>query len=85
MLSKIRKNRIKSSIAITIVTFIAAAIIWPLLDLLWSSIISHSNFEYTLKAYILEPVIFAIIFGIIAYFTWKPETKFEKKTSKKKS
>jgi hypothetical protein len=83
MLSKIRKNRIKSSIAIAVATFIAAAVIWPLFDFLWSSLISHGDFVYTLKDYILEPIAFGIIFGIISFFTWKPETKLEKKSKKK--
>ena len=83
MLDNIRKNRIKSSITIAIVTFVAAMIIWPLRDLLWNSVISHNNFVYNIKDYIIEPIIFAIIFGVISYFIWKPETKFEKKSKKK--
>lgn len=79
MLDKIRKNRIKSSLVMALATFIAATILWPLFDLLWHAIITHSQFTYTLKDYILEPAIFAVIFGIITYICWKPETKLEKK------
>ena len=79
MLDKIRKNRIKSSLVVALATFIAATILWPLFDLLWHAIITHSQFTYTLKDYILEPAIFAIVFGIVTYIFWKPETKLEKK------
>ena len=79
MLDKIRKNRIKSALITALTTFIAAAILWPLFDLLWRAIITHSEFTYTLKDYVLEPAIFAVIFGIVTYIFWKPETKLEKK------
>ena len=79
MLDKIRKNRIKSTLAMALATFVAAMIIWPLLDLLWTKVISHSDFTYTLSDYVLQPAIFAVIFGIITYICWKPETKLEKK------
>ncbi|MBR2861988.1 MAG: hypothetical protein IKB97_00295 [Bacteroidaceae bacterium] len=79
MLDKIRKNRIKSSIVIAIATFIAAMVIWPLFDLIWTQVLTHSDFTYTLGDYVLEPAIFAVIFGIITYIFWKPETKLEKK------
>ena len=83
MLEKIRKNRIKSSIIIAIAAFVAAMIIWPLFDLFWAKVITHSDFVYTIKEYILEPAIFALIFGLITYFVWKPETKLESKPSHK--
>ncbi|MBR3131784.1 hypothetical protein IKG31_04450 [Candidatus Saccharibacteria bacterium] len=83
MLDNIRKNRIKSSIIIAAATFIAAMILWPLLDLFWSGVISHSEFIYNIKDYIIEPIIFAVIFGLITFFIWKPETKLEKKSKKK--
>ena len=75
MLDKLRKNRIKSTLAMALATFVAAMIIWPLLDLLWTKVISHSDFTYTLSDYVLQPAIFAII----TYICWKPETKLEKK------
>lgn len=80
MLDKIRKNRIKSSFIMALATFVAAVILWPLFDLFWHSIITHSEFVYTLKDYLLEPALFAVIFGIITYIFWKPETKLEKKS-----
>ena len=82
MLDKIRKNRLKSSIAMAIATFVAAMIIWPLFDLFWTQVISHSDFTYTLGDYVLQPAIFAVVFGIITYIFWKPETKLEKKAKK---
>ena len=81
MLDRIRKNRILSSILIALATFVAAMIIWPLFDLFWAKIITHSDFIYTAKEYVLEPAIFALIFGLIAYFVWKPKTRFESKPS----
>lgn len=83
MLNKIRKNRILSSIIMAVAALIAAMIIWPLFDLLWAKVISHSDFVYTLKDYVIEPAIFAVIFGIISFAIWKPETKLEKQSKKK--
>ncbi|MBQ1528080.1 hypothetical protein IIZ77_00325 [Candidatus Saccharibacteria bacterium] len=83
MLDNIRKNRIKSSLITALTTFVAAMIIWPLLDLLWTKVISHSDFNYTLSDYVLEPAIFAVIFGIITYIFWKPTTKLEQKDKSK--
>ncbi|MBR3319527.1 hypothetical protein IKG06_03415 [Candidatus Saccharibacteria bacterium] len=82
MLDRIRKNRFLSSIIMALAAFIAAMIIWPLFDLLWAKIITHSEFIYTFREYVVEPAIFAVIFGIIAYFIWKPETKFDRKSEK---
>ena len=80
MLDKIRKNRIKSSLIMALATFVAAVILWPLFDLFWHAVITHSEFAYTLKDYVLEPAIFAVVFGIITYIFWKPETNLEKKS-----
>ena len=84
MLDKIRKNRIKSSFIMALATFVAAVILWPLFDLFWHAVITHSEFTYTLKDYLLEPALFAVIFGIITYICWKPETKLEKEAKTKK-
>ena len=83
MLDKIRKNRITSSIILAVSAFIAAMIIWPLFDLFWAKVITHSDFAYAIIDYVIEPAIFGVIIGIISFITWKPETKIEKKAKKK--
>ncbi len=84
MLEKIRKNRLQSSIIMAVATYIAAAIIWPLFDLFWAKVITHTEFAYSAKSYLLEPIILAVVFGVISYAIWKPETKLEKKSKTEK-
>ena len=84
MLDKIRKNRLQSSILMAAATYIAAIIIWPLFDLFWAKVISHNEFTYTAQSYLLEPIILAVVFGIVSYCIWKPETKIEKKAKTEK-
>lgn len=80
MLEKIRNNRLKSSLATALAAFIAAIILWPLLDLFWAKVLTHSDFTWTVMDHIVDPAIFSVIFGIITCIFWKKETKIEKKS-----
>ena len=48
---------------------IAAMIIWPLLELIFSSI-TNSPYTWTVIDGIVEPFVFGIIFTIIEFLTW---------------
>lgn len=53
-------------------------ILWPLMDLFWCNVITHSDFSYNFGEYIGGPIIFAFVITIV--FNWK--TLFGKKKQK---
>ena len=72
------ENPIMQAVLFFIISALMAAIIWPLLDLAWAKLITHSDFEYSVGEYVVGPLIFAFIFTIV--FNWK--ALFGKKTKK---
>ncbi len=60
---------------------IMSFILFPLLDMLWCAIITHTNFSYNPQDYILEPFIFSIL---ITLFFYIPVITRKAKTEKKK-
>ena len=52
-----------------IVLFLAATLIWPLMDLMFQGF-DPSKYTWTWQNGILEPAIFAIIFNIIEFIGW---------------
>lgn len=61
--------------------FIAAIILWPIFDIIYNAVFTHTAFVYTAHQYILQPLIFAIIFTIISYLI--DFIRFKIKKSKK--
>ena len=64
-----------------IAVFIACIILWPIFDIIYNAVFTHSAFIYTAHQYILQPLIFAIIFAIISYLI--DLIRFKIKKSKK--
>ena len=60
---------------------IFAMIIWPLMDLFWAAVITHTEFVYTIKDYILEPLAFAVLLTLV-FFCFRAFAK--EKPAKKK-
>ena len=56
---------------------VIAMIIWPLMDLFWATVITHTNFVYTIKDYILEPLAFAALLTLV-FFCFKAFAKEKK-------
>ena len=46
---------------------IFAMIIWPLMVLFWAAVITHTEFVYTVKDYILEPLAFAVLLTLVFF------------------
>ena len=44
---------------------VAGMIIWPLFDMFWCAVISHTEFVYTVSEYVLEPIVFGCIAGTV--------------------
>ena len=56
---------------------IAAMIIWPLLELIYTKF-TNSPYNWTVFDGIIEPLIFAIVFTTIEFLTWNFAKKNEK-------
>lgn len=56
---------------------VIAMIIWPLMDLFWAAVITHTNFTYSIKDYILEPLAFAVLLTLV-FFCFRAFAKDKK-------
>ena len=52
-------------------------VIWPLMDLFWAGVITHTEFHYTVKDYIIEPLAFAVLLTPV-FFCFKAFAKEKK-------
>ena len=50
-----------------LIAAVFAMIIWPLMDLFWAGVITHTEFHYTVKDYIIEPLAFAALLTLIFF------------------
>ena len=64
-------------ILLIVVIAVMGMIIWPLLDLFWCAIITHTKFVYSIAEHLIEPIIFGCIMGTVFWM-------LEKKKAKKK-
>ena len=64
-MGKIERNSIKYLFLEIIAISIAGIILWPLLDLLYRSFITHSPFNYSVFEYVVEPIIFGCFAGTV--------------------
>ena len=72
MMKNIERGSIKYLFALIITVAICGMILYPIFDLLLCKFITNSNFEYSIHQHIIQPVIFAIVYGIVYWL-------FEKK------
>lgn len=63
------KRTVSYFIINTITLFLAAMLIWPLLDLMFKGF-NTSEYTWTWKNGILEPAIFGVVFSIIEFVLW---------------
>ena len=63
------KKTVKFFIVTAISNAIAAMIIWPIMELLFSKI-DNSEYTWGLVNGIVEPVIFGVVFAIIEFICW---------------
>ena len=52
-----KKQAIIYFVAVLIISFI----LWPLLDMFWCAIITHTEFKYNPSDYIIEPIVFSVV------------------------
>lgn len=76
-MKKITSNKFAKIIIFWALAAVFAMILWPLLDLLWATVITHSDFNYTVQDYIIEPLAFAALLTLV-FFCFKAFAKEKK-------
>ena len=51
---------------------VAGMVLWPLLDLFWCAVLSHTQFVYSIPDHLVEPIVFG---GIVGTVFWVLEKK----------
>lgn len=54
-----------------VVTAIIGIILYPIFDYIWCTLITHSNFKYSIFGDLIEPILFATIITIVLYLPKK--------------
>ena len=62
-MKKIERGTTKYLIVLIISVAICGMILYPLFDLVYYKVITNSEFVYSFHRYIIQPIIFACIFG----------------------
>lgn len=78
---KIEKGSVKALLIEMFGTAIAGIILWPILDMLYCAIFTHSEFVYSVNSHIVQPIIFGCAAGLIF---WGIDRISMKKNKKKK-
>ena len=52
-------------IALVIAVAVCGMILYPLFDFILCKFITNSNFEYSVHQHIIQPILFAFIYGIV--------------------
>ena len=73
MLKKMEENKLVYFLITTLVVFICAIIIWPILDFLLYTYITKSEFVYSIHNHILQPLIFSVIYATISTLFFKKQ------------
>ena len=76
-MKSIEKGSIKHLIIQIIASIIAALIIFPLVDFISCKIFQNSEFVYTFKDYVIEPIIAGVLLGLVL---WALDKRSVKKT-----
>ena len=63
-MKKIERGSVKYLALLVLLTAIWGMILYPLLDLLYCKVITHSTFEYSYFNHIVQPIMFACIYGV---------------------
>ena len=63
-MKNLERGTIKYLIVLVIVVSIAGMITYPVLDLIYNKFITNDKFVYSVFSYIVQPIIFGVVFGI---------------------
>lgn len=62
-MKKIERNSVKYLIILITMVALFGIILYPLFDFVYYKFITNSEFVYSVKSHIVQPIIFACIFG----------------------
>ena len=77
-MKKIEKTSWQALVLQMLAFAVAAIIIWPLFDLIWAALVTHSEFKYSVGEHILGPIVFGIICGLIFWLIDRANAKKKK-------
>ena len=66
-MAKKNENTGVQAVCFCVATAIAGMILWPILDIIWCKAFTHSEFVYTVKEYVVQPAIFAVIITLVFF------------------
>ena len=70
-MKNIDKNSIKYLIILVVTCALFGIILYPLFELIFCKLITHKEFVYSIYNHLVEPILFAIVFGITYWFFGK--------------
>ena len=63
-MKNIERGTIKYLVAVILAVAICGMILYPIFDLVYYKLITNSKFVYSFNDHIIQPSIFAVIFGV---------------------
>lgn len=64
-MGKIEKGSFVELVVLIVSISIAGIIIWPILDILFDAVFTHSGFVYSVQDHVVEPIVFGCIVGLV--------------------
>ena len=74
-MKNIERGTIKYLVVLIVVVAVCGMILYPLFDLIFCKFITKSIFEYSIYKYMIQPILFALIFGITFWSIDKKSNK----------
>ena len=65
MMKNIERGTTKYLVALVVAIALCGMILYPLFDLILCKFITNSEFSYSVHQHIFQPILFAIIYGIV--------------------
>lgn len=65
MMRNIERGTMKYLVVLIIAVAICGMILYPLFDFILCKFITNSNFDYSVHQHLIQPILFAIIYGIV--------------------
>ena len=76
-MKKVESTSVQYLILQIVAISVAGMILWPLLDLFWCAVISHTEFIYSVPDHIVDPIIFGFMMGTIIWVLEKRKVKLQ--------
>ena len=70
-MKNIERGSIKYLVILIIAVAVCGVILYPLFDLILCKFITHSDFIYSIHSHIIQPILFALIFGTTFWAFYK--------------